>query len=347
MNNPVVFYSRCKPQNVDIIKIALEQNRIFIGHPFLKPGSTYDPKNLRNCIVDLTCPDDEWENYLRLNQDSEKKRNYSKNRNFVKKIGMGSIALIPRPSIGIIFVGKIESDFQLINEPSWASDYKKIRGIITGKTNDFDDSSKMHSADISQCWRVNKFVATPFTKFPRWILRSLFGRSTYGIISDNIEKTYDVIEGILRGENFRKRDFTNELNEIERRLKEDLSPSEFEHLMVSIFQLENRNEIWWHTGGSGDGGLDGVGANESGEIVSLLQCKLSIDSKTAIFDLEANDLRFIENKRRIVASIFHDIDFRLNRTDIEFFGISRIAKLVRKYSSLLPQAVSMRIGSSQ
>ena len=347
MINPVVFYSRCKPQQVDILEIALREKRIFIGHPFLKPDMNYDPSNLKKCIVDLKCPENEWVRYLKLNPNSNKQKNYSQNRNFAGKIGKGSIALIPRPSRGVIYLGKVKSDFELINSPPWYDEYLKLRTKSANNQNEVIDNVEfLHAADIGQCWEVDEFTPVPFTKFPRWILRSLFGRSTYGIIPDNSEKTYKAIEDILSEKSFRQREWTNDLNEIERRLREDLSPSAFEHLMVSIFQLENPNEIWWHTGGSGDGGLDGVGANLSGELTSLLQCKLRLDGKTPIFDVDFDDLEFIKNKRRIVASIFHDTDFSFEKGEIEFFGVSKISKLCLQHSANLPQAISMRIKNS-
>ena len=43
-------------------------------------------------------------------------------------------------------------------------------------------------------------------------------------------------------------------NEVERRLVESVGPGTFEHLCVSLLQLEFPEEVWVHVGGSGDGG---------------------------------------------------------------------------------------------
>ena len=60
---------------------------------------------------------------------------------------------------------------------------------------------------------------------------------------------------------------------IKRRLVDSLNPSSFEHLVVSLLQLENPSEIWQQCGGAGDGGIDGFGCNEKDEIEAILQCK--------------------------------------------------------------------------
>ena len=55
---------------------------------------------------------------------------------------------------------------------------------------------------------------------------------------------------------------------------EFVGPSAFEHLMVHVLQLESGNAIsWHHVGGSGDGGVDGIGMSAKGEVAGVLQCK--------------------------------------------------------------------------
>ena len=50
------------------------------------------------------------------------------------------------------------------------------------------------------------------------------------------------------------RAWTLDIEEIKRRLAEDLTPTSFEHLVVSLLQLEHPTETWQYTGGPGDGG---------------------------------------------------------------------------------------------
>src|SRR5205085_721411 len=75
--------------------------------------------------------------------------------------------------------------------------------------------------------------------------------------------------------------WTLDRQEIERRLLDTLTPSSFEHLVVSLLQLEHRHETWSQVGGPGDGGIDDVGAAEDGAVAALLQCKWQYDGQDA------------------------------------------------------------------
>ena len=215
---------------------------------------------------------------------------------------------------------------------------------MRAKNSDENNPDFMHAADVAQCWEVDEFREIPFTKFPRWLLGSLNGRSTYGVIPERVENSYDKISLILSTDGYRPRDWTLDKNEIENRLKDDMSPSSFEHLMVSLLQLENKDDIWWHTGGSGDGGLDGIGANARGEVTGILQCKLHLNSKTSSLDDEILDQ--YRNKKRFLASIFYNDTFVQKFENIEFLGLPQISELLIRHYKNLPQAISMRIGSA-
>ena len=109
------------------------------------------------------------------------------------------------------------------------------------------------------------------------------GRSTFGQFKDhpinsNEVSAYQVLSQILDGRSIIQTWWTLEPDEIKRRLVDTLNPSAFEHLVVSLLQLENPNEIWHQTGGAGDGGVDGIGSNEDGQIVGLMQAKLTARS---------------------------------------------------------------------
>lgn len=53
-----------------------------------------------------------------------------------------------------------------------------------------------------------------------------------------------------------------------------LVPYAFECLVVSLLQLERPDELWHQVGGTGDGGVDGIGSDEEGDLVGLMQAKL-------------------------------------------------------------------------
>lgn len=112
-------------------------------------------------------------------------------------------------------------------------------------------------------------------RMPAWIRRSLFGRSTYGIIHPDpiMGDPYDALCNILSNDGIDSRTWTLKLDSIEKRLLNDLTPSAFEHLVVSLFQLERPQEVWIQVGGSGDGGVDGIGASQDGQVTGLLQCE--------------------------------------------------------------------------
>lgn len=125
MASPIVFYSRCKPQDVDTIEIVLAEKRVFIGHPMARAGATYDPRNVRCCVVDLSCGDDEW---TAAHHASDKRRQFNQNRNLVSNVRIGSIALVARPTRGVIYCGRTIGNFELINAPPWYERYMAIRG---------------------------------------------------------------------------------------------------------------------------------------------------------------------------------------------------------------------------
>lgn len=335
MAKPIVFYSRCKPQGVDAIEIAEKTKRIFIGHPLHK-SHEYDPKNLKNCVVDLRCDDDTWNAAL----SGVRSNQYNQNRNLVRSVDKGSIAMIPRPQQGVIYCGRIVSEFELVDAPAWYDDYLHIRR--KNKPGDIDNENTWHAADVAQCWQVDRFREIPVPRIPVWIRRSLFGRSTYGEIRRD-EKLdldpYAVLSEIIESNTFRARSWTTDINEIQTRLLEDVTPSAFEHLMVSLLQLENPGEMWTHVGGSGDGGVDGIAADQHGKVTGLLQCKWQYAGESPFL---AGIWKPIQSLKYL-ASLRHPTCESAD--DYTFMGLEKIAELVKKHSSRLPQALSMRIGA--
>jgi hypothetical protein len=131
MTDRVVFYSRCKPQGADAIEIALAEKRVFFGHLMARAGAAYNPRNLKLCVVDPSCGDDEW---IIAHAASDRRRQFNQNRNLVRKVVNGSIALIPRPTHGVIYCGRVVSKFELVNAPPWYDRYMAIRGCFSSRT---------------------------------------------------------------------------------------------------------------------------------------------------------------------------------------------------------------------
>jgi hypothetical protein len=333
MASPIVFYSRCKPQDVDAIEIVLAERRVFIGYPMARAEAAYDPRNLGNCVVDLLCTDDDWS---AAHAASERRPQYNQNRNLVRKVTKGSIALVPRPTRGVIYCGRITSEFELVNTPPWYDRYMEIRG-------DEDSDATWHAADVGQCWSVDWFKPIPVPRIPAWIRRSLFGRSTYGVIHPDsfVGEPHEVLSRILDSDGFEVRDWTLDLAVIEKRLLDALTPSTLEHLVVSLLQLEHVSEVWTQVGGSGDGGVDGVGASQEGHVTGLLQCKWQYWGDDPFPD---DHVWSVGSKplRKYFASLRYPDG--MAPSNVIFLDRPRIAALVAKHYSSLPQAISMRVG---
>jgi Restriction endonuclease len=325
MASPIVFYSRCKPQEVDAIEIVLAEKRVFIGYPMARAGATYDRRNLKKCVVDLSCGEDEWN---AAHAASTKARQFNQNRN---------LALVPRPTQGVIYCGRVISQFELVNAPPWYDRYMSIRG---GE----DDETRWHAADVAQCWAIDQFLPIPVPRFPAWIRRSLFGRSTYGVIHPDAiaGDPYDAISAIIQNDRFEARTWTLDHIAIEKRLLNDLTPSTFEHLIVSLLQLEHPSEMWTQVGGSGDGGVDGVGASQDGHVTGLLQCKWQYWGENP-FPADPGWRVGSQPFQKYLASLRYPNG--AVPPNCIFLNRPRIAELVAKHHSKLPQALSMRIGS--
>jgi hypothetical protein len=107
---------------------------------------------------------------------------------------------------------------------------------------------------------------------------------------------------------------------------------------VALLQLEHPEEVWVHVGGSGDGGLDGIGAGSGGEVVGQLQCKWRYDGS----DVEIADPNFSGSVSQVLAALIHP-EKVAEREGIEFWSRRKIAALVIKHAARLPIAQSLRI----
>lgn len=333
---PQVFYSRCKPYTYDAVDVALKAKRIFFGYCMRKRGATYDRHHLSESIVDVTCDDQEWE---RWRSQSDKIRQYNQNRNFAKKITKGSIALIPRPSSGVVYCGVVNSEFELVDNPQWYDAWEKIWNVHDNRSPD----DLWIAGEIAQTWSVDKFRPIPIPRIPVWIRRSLFGRSTYGMINSYGDlDPHPTLKDILEAKEFAPKAWTTDVQEVERRLITDVTPNAFEHLVVSLLQLENPCQIWTHVGGSGDGGVDGIGADPRGNVVGLLQCKWSYNGEALPMDPLSNTS--VPGAKHYLAAAFHP-DRVKQPEGYHFINKHEVARLLIKHSSFLPQSMALRVGN--
>ena len=270
---PIAFQCRAKPQGCDAFPIFERARRVFIGYPLVRRDEgrdTYDPQALGSCLVDPRCADEEW-----IKQTSGREhRSFTRNRNFVPRVTKGAIVVVPRSGQGVAYLGRICGPFEIVDTPTWARTYLDLR---ESQGLDVKDENQ-HVADVAQGWPVDEYHQADLSSLPGWMRRSLLGRSTYNELPshpfDGDETAYDVLNRILGGEHIPRLPWTLEPLVVRRRLVETLSnPCAFENLVVALLQLEHPDEVWNHTGGPGDGGIDGLGSSESGEVVAVMQAK--------------------------------------------------------------------------
>lgn len=331
---PSVFFSRCKPRGFDAIDIVLQHNVAFVGWP-VSLGIPFNRHHVHECILDLDAPDDAWWPTLdHLHLDRTQRRMANLNRNLAQEIEHDSILLVPRPKRGVIYAGRVQGHFQLVNNPEWIDDYLHLIEDHVSP-----EEHEEHLSEVVQCWRVDRFRPVPVPAIPAWIRRSLFGRSTLGRIrrvNDATPEPFDMLNEIIDHPGRIVRPWTIDPAEIKCRLITDIGPNAFEHLSVALLQLEHHEEVWTHVGGSGDGGVDGIGSNDLGEVCGILQCKWAYRGED--LGLEA-----VEKRRIVLTSLLHHPDVQVQE-GIDFIGLSEIARLVLQHAAHLPQARSLRIG---
>jgi len=227
-SNRLVFYSRCKPQDCDALEIALDNKIIFVGYPLWQVSVAYDPHGLANCLVHPGLDYEEWDRCRKAISPSAQ---YMKNRNLVREVGPGSIALIPRPEFGAVYAATVESMFEVVNDPPWYKQYISLRG---GE----DDDASRHAGDIAQVWRVSDYVKIPIPDIPGWLRGSLFGQSTFARIHGNQDIGLDPFTTMSTIMNLEARGslpWTVEPSQVSARLSMYMTPSNLEHLVVSLF----------------------------------------------------------------------------------------------------------------
>ena len=147
---------------------------------------------------------------------------------------------------------------------------------------------------------------------------------------------YRVLEDLYEGKRAIQLAWTLDLDEIRKRLVAILTPTSFEHLVVSLLQLEHPDEVWQHTGGPGDGGIDGLGSNGNGTTVGLLQAKL-VSGWTP---------EFAEPGLRCYGAVLLPEHPDPPRDGTILLDLDWTASAVRRHWRRLPQALTLRMGES-
>ena len=149
-----------------------------------------------------------------------------------------------------------------------------------------------------------------------------------------------MLDQILEGAHADQTAWSLNLEVIKRRLVDGLNnPCAFENLIVALLQLEHRDEIWHHTGGPGDGGIDGLGSNETGEVVGLMQAKYYADIVP-----ELGDLTEVERPLRRYAAVLLPENPTEPTDGACVLNLDWIARAVCRHWRCLPLALTLRVG---
>jgi len=254
--------------------LVLKHRRVFIGYPAWLEGweSQWDPRDVGKALLKI---DDEQASELATLDPAEcgppgYGSRITRNRNLAKSIDEGSMVVIPRLNEGVCYIGRISGRFEFVNDPSeWAADFEHLRRQVGLP----EDTYQL--AEVVQSWPVKDgFRAIRFPLMPKWLF--LLKRDAIGTIPDRPDgqkKAIDVLERLYEGRYEYDFSPTEEIARIEARLMEWVGDRQFEQLVIEILQSQFPDQRWWHTGGPGDGGADGIATDASGSIVATLQCK--------------------------------------------------------------------------
>lgn len=350
------FFVKCHPQDADIVDLAREVRRVFIGYPPFRQGGreAFNPRRVRDAVVDISSDNETWTKEMaRLEQlDRGYRSKVTQNRNMALSIAKGSVAVVPRPGRGLVYAGRTSGAFELVHSPAWANRYLEIRKALKLEAKD----AASHVGDVVQTWPIDApgLVAIPFPLLPGWISYQLLSRQTAGWIYDNEDENGATALGYferLLDDRARGRDWhidltpTNDMSVVAERLVHWLTPASFEHLMVTLLQLEETGARWIHVGGSGDGGVDGLGFRD-GSVSGALQCKWRYqDDAVALGRSVASELEGVWGKQlhRInVAILYPKVEDRIEG-NVAIIGRSTIARLLVKHAKSIPHAAALGI----
>lgn len=345
-----MFYTKCRPQDCDALDLALELNKVFVGYPLYKAGIDKEANKTRRSNFIEIFADISDKEYKKLSNYYQQKRGYksqsTRHHNLTNQIEPGSIVLIPRIQKGVCYAGRINSNFQLISNPTWIDQYFDLR-----KQQGKDVSNYLsHIGDVIQTWSVEKWHEISFPAIPRWISYRLLSRNTAGIIHD-LENpkmsAYEVLDEIIdlpKAKQYRR--INNATGPYEALLNW-VTPRSFEPLMVSLLQCEanGEDENWYLVGGSGDGGVDGIAVNSSGEMIKALQCKLysSISVEKLVQEIKGN----VQDGSECIVAILGGNNKTTEIDGVKVYGIDKIVELIKKHQDSLPIAQTLNIFDSK
>lgn len=340
---PVVFYTKCRP-GLDAWEIAQKYSIAFIGYPPWKPGKsvaidgrTGYAEALFNIVEESNCAG------LLIDVPVAYRKQVTANANMARQIGAGSYVIVPRPQDGVCYIGEVTSSFDLVDAPEWADDYVQMLRLKNKLAEDCPgDKVSWYLGDLVQVWHVKEWKTLAFPLLPRWISYRMMSRNTFGVIYDFKDVDLFAHERVrqLLDETTPLRSARDGIDLIETQLLEWVSPTMFEHLVVDLLQLEAGNTIGWHhVGGSGDGGVDGIGLSPDRNVVGIVQCKWLFDHRAGSLLKDMAEIRDKWPTCQVVLAVLIGPDTLVGLPPwVRYLGRKEIAAHVDKYRNQLPLA---------
>lgn len=343
------FYVKCRPRGVDAAEIALNNKCVFIGYPPWRRKATWDPHAVSASLLDISIDDGRW-NPTEMDPalDPAYRSQVSMNRGFARHVSPGDMVVLPRPGDGLCHIGRIRDTFKLVNNPTWGNEFCKRFAVQHGPS----EVAKA-TCEVVQCWRVVKWISWPFPLLPKWLACQLLRRNTIGWLRDRPEKQLfaatlldQVFHGKYKAAAFQT---TTHLAEVERRILEWTSPASFEQIMCELMQLEQPKHRWWHVGGSGDGGADGLAVDAEGNVTAVLQCKW--ESTENPYSLGQSLKEQMRHKWKVaphvyIAMLLHPETAQEEVDGMTFLNLRNIAELLVRHSAKCPAALTLGIHGS-
>lgn len=339
---PVAFYVKCRPQNCDALKLALDRKIAFIGYPAWRADAErlWDRNRTSASIVDIT--QENWRTQVEALPGYLKQ--VAQNHNLASRITAGSLVVIPRPEAGLCYLGRVKDRLRLVDAPDWSDQYFELRR----SQRQCCKSERHHIGDVVQVWDVERFEPVPLPLIPRWIFYRLLGRNTAGLIGDRPDGKQEALEVLTQ---LYEKTFTPDLfptwdpEIIASRLLDWVTTSTFEHLMVNVLQLEEPERSWMHVGGSGDGGVDGI-AMVGDRIEAVLQCKWKYDGDPVALGealYERIHGQWHAPKQVYVATLFGSHSASTDRGSVRHIDREFVARLLIKHRKHCALAITLGV----
>lgn len=344
VNKPVVFYVKCSPQNADAWPIARDHRIVFVGYP---PFKDYDSfKSARTGFKQALYDVAKDPHCARQVKDIGRgaRAAITRNATMAALVSPGSFVIVPRPKYGVCYIGDVTESFDVVDEPAWADEYLELRrkqGLPIDPVGD-------HVADVVQCWTIGTWTECSFGIIPRWITYRLLSRDTSGIIYNlpDLGLLVHPTLSSLHRSTVTPFQSTTDLALVAQRLVHFVAPSAFEHLIVHLLQLESASTIrWHHIGGSGDGGVDGIGMLPDGTVIEIVQCKWHYGGDLNRLATEALQVRNRWPNSAVVIAVLLGANVQPTSIvdGVRFLLLDDIAVLVKKHWQRLPIAQSLGI----